>query len=122
VGVMLARDQVALYRPDGTDAHGWRIPDADAAPVWCGAGNLQLAAGPSDPRAADAGGHGPFEPAARTTGALYLPPEARPAEGTIAVVRGQAFALSSVREVHDPADLAGYLDCWAATVTEVPDG
>jgi hypothetical protein len=123
VSVMLARDTVALYRPGGTDAHGWRDgPPEDARPCWCGPGNLQLGAGPSDPRAADAGGHGPFDPAARMAGALYLPPEARPAEGDVAVARGQPWVLSAVREVHDPADLAGFLDCWAATVTEVRDG
>jgi hypothetical protein len=122
VSVMLAADQVELYLPGGLDAHGWREADTDAAPCWCGLGNLQLGPGLSDPRAAGGGGRGPSQPQAAETGVLYLPPAAEPVEGSAARIRGRVFLLSQVRLVKDPSDLAGFLDCWAATVTEAPRG
>jgi hypothetical protein len=117
--VLLAADQVALY-PPGTsaDAHGWAL-EPEGAPSWSGRGNLQLGAGLSDPRAADRGGHGPFDPSATQAGIVFLPPDAQPAEGGVIVVRGQAFSLSQVRYVRDPRDYGHFMDCWAATVTEV---
>jgi hypothetical protein len=78
-------------------------------------GNLQLAGGRSDPRAAEGGGHGPYSPAAGLSGVLYLPPDASPAEGAAATCRGQTFVLSQIREITDPADTG--LSCWMATAT-----
>jgi hypothetical protein len=51
---------------------------------------------------------------------LFLPADAEPAEGMAARIRGQVWVLSQVRLQADPTDLAGYLTCWAATVTEAP--
>jgi hypothetical protein len=121
VTVLLPTDQVELYAPGAADEHGWRLPPrGDPDWRWCGPGSLQLAPGPSDPRATEGGGAGPFSPGARQAGALYLPPEAQPAEGMAAVIRGQVWVLSQVRYVKDPNDLGGFLDCWASTVTEAP--
>ena len=118
--VLLATDQVELYAPELADAHGWHLPPRDAQDWrWAGLGSLQLAPGPSDPRATEGGGAGPFSPAARQAGTLYLPPEAEPAEGMAAVIRGQVWVLSQVRFVKDPG-LGGYLDCWTSTATEAP--
>ena len=116
--VLLAADEVELYPANGPDTHGWTLPGT--APSWTGTGNLQLGAGLSDPRAADRGGHGPFAPATAPTGVLFLPADAEPAEGMAARIRGQVWVLSQVRLQADPTDLAGYLTCWAATVTEAP--
>jgi hypothetical protein len=116
VSVLLAPDAVQLYPADGADAYGWALPD-EAALAWSGQGSLQLAPGLSDPRAADRGGHGPYDPAAADRGALFLPPEANPAEGCSAVIRGRRYVLSQVRLVPDPTDPAGGASCWAATVT-----
>jgi hypothetical protein len=114
VTVLLAVDAVELFGPTGSaDAHGWAEPGTD--PAWTGVGNLQVSAFPSDPRAADAGGHGPFDPATRPTGSLFLPVDASPAEGQVALVRGQSWALSQVRLVVDPS--GGGVDCWVATAT-----
>jgi hypothetical protein len=121
VTVLLATDQVALYPPSAAaDGHGWELPP-DARPSWSGVGNLQLSPGPSDPRATEGGGAGPFSPGARQAGNLYLPPEAEPAEGSAVVIRGQVWVLSQVRYIKDP-ELGGYLDCWASTATEAPRG
>jgi hypothetical protein len=114
VTLLLATDIVELFGPTGSaDAHGWAEPGTD--PAWSGAGNLQASAFPSDPRASDGGGHGPFDPAARPVALLFLPVDASPAEGTVAVVRGQTWALSQVRLVVDPT--GGGIDCWVATAT-----
>jgi hypothetical protein len=113
VSLLLAADQVALYPPGEADPHGWVEPGA--APYWCGAGNLQLAAGASDPAAAGGGGHGPQDPAAAQGGTLFLPPCTGVAEGSTALIRGQWWALSQVREVTDPTGSG--LDCVAATAT-----
>jgi hypothetical protein len=113
VTVLLAADPVDLYAPDlATDSHGWALPGT--VPSWSGLGSLQLSAGSSDPRATERGGHGPFDPAAVESGSLYLPLAAAPAEGTVAVVRGRAFVLSSVRLVVDPT--GGGIDCYVAAV------
>lgn len=116
-GLLLAADQVVLYPPGGdADGHGWAEPGA--GPYWAGTGNLQLAAGASDPRAAEGGGHGPYAPAAGQAGQLFLPPSVPLAEGSLAVIRGKAWVLSQVRLVADPADPAGGIACQSATVTE----
>jgi len=118
--LLLAPDAVELYQPAATDdAHGWADPGT-ATLAWTGAGNLQMTAFPSDPRAEDRGGHGPFDPAAIPGGVLFLPVGASPAEGQVAVVRGHQWALSQVRLVVDPT--GGGVDCWIATVTGVPGG
>jgi hypothetical protein len=120
--VLLATDQVELYAPAPEDSHGWELPPRDSQDWrWAGLGNLQLGAGPSDPRATEGGGAGPFSPAARPTGSLFLPPEAQPAEGMAAVIRGQVWVLSQVRYIKDP-ELGGYLDAWVCTATEAPSG
>lgn len=124
MSLMLAPDPVELYRPGELDAHGWRELGG-GAPFWRGAGNLQLAPGPSDPRAAAGGGRGPAEPAADERGLLYLPPDAELAEGCGARIRGRLFVLSQVRYVADPIGVGGGLDCWMATATGTgawPDG
>lgn len=114
--VLLAPDPVALYPAAGADEHGWALPGTD--PAWSGSGNLQLALGRSDPRAADGGGHGPHQPAAVPEGTLYLPPEAPVVEGIVAVVRGRAFVLSSVRLIPDPTYPTGGLTCWACLASD----
>jgi hypothetical protein len=53
VSLLLARDAVELYPAGPLDEHGWREPGT--VPGWRGAGNLQLGAGLSDPRAAGGG-------------------------------------------------------------------
>jgi hypothetical protein len=114
VTLLLAADTVELYAPAGTaDAHGWADPGTTSA--WTGPGNLQMSGFPSDPRAEGPGGHGPFDPAAIPTGVLFLPVDASPAEGTVAQVRGQSWALSQVRLVVDPT--GGGIDCWVALAT-----
>lgn len=118
--LMLATDQVALYRPDGSsDAHGWAEPGS-SPPRWCGTGNLQLAPADSDPLASGGGGRGPHAPAAVPGGNLFLPLSAEPAEGDTAVIRGQPWTLSQVRYVADPVGTG--LDCWAAIATGPRDG
>jgi hypothetical protein len=119
-GLLLAADTVTLFGPSaGQDERGWAQPGSD--PAWTGPGNLQLAPGPSDPRAAGGGGHGPYAPAAVAAGQLFLPPEAgEPRDGWTAQVRGRRWVLSGVRLVIDPADPLGGLSCWAADVTEAP--
>jgi hypothetical protein len=112
--LLLAPDTVQLYAPTaGADEHGWAEPGA--APGWTGAGNLQMIAFPSDPRAESAGGHGPYDPATQRRGLLFLPVGASPLEGMVAVVRGEPWALSQVRLVVDPT--GGGIDCWIATAT-----
>jgi hypothetical protein len=117
MSVLLAVDQVDLYPPDTSaqDSHGWVDP-GPAPPTWTGLGSLQLTAGVSDPRAAEGGGFGPFSPGAVELGTLYLPPEASPVEGTVAVVRSRMFVLGKVRLVPDPTG-SGMLDCWAAAAS-----
>jgi hypothetical protein len=118
MSVLLANDAVELYAIPGTaDAHGWADPGA-APPAWTGTGNLQRAPGYTDRRAADAGGHGPFGPAAQETGILYLPPDANPEAGMTALIRGWIWALSQVREIADPTG-SGLLDCWEMDVSAV---
>lgn len=113
--LLLAPDRVQLFGAEGTDAHGWVLPHADA--LWDGPGNLQLLPGTSDPDAGAGGGHGPFAPGHTTVGTLFLPLDAQPCEGMAAVVRGRALVLSQVRQVVDPlAGAPGALSCWAATV------
>ena len=112
--VLLAADAVALYPPsEAADAHGWVLPGTAAA--WSGLGSLQLVPGSSDPAAGDGGGHGPFDPAAVASGSLYLPLDAAPAEGDVAVIRGDSYVLSQVRLVVDPT--GGGIDCFVATVS-----
>ena len=120
MSVLLAVDTVALYRPGPPDAHGW-VTQGAGRPYWTGQGSLQLGPGPSDPRAADGGGHGPFGPGASRTGNLYLPPSVPPAEGDLALIRGTLWALSQVRFVPDPAG-TGDLDCYVATAATAPGG
>jgi len=123
VTVLLPTDQAELYAPEAADAHGWQLPPrADPRWRWCGPVSLQLSPGPSDPRATEGGGAGPFSPGARQSGLMYLPPEAQPQEGMAAVARGQVWVLSQVRLVKDPNELGGFLDCWTATITEAPRG
>lgn len=121
-GLLLAADAVTLCLPGELDGHGWREPGR--VPHWDGTGNLQLAPGVSDPRAAAGGGHGPHGPARDLTGDLFLPAEAEPAEGMTARVRGRVFVLSQVRFVTDPASADG-IGCWTATATSTdtwPEG
>ena len=120
-GLLLGTDDVELYPPGGTDPHGWRLADL-ARPYWHGTGNLQLAPGSSDPGASSGGGHGPYQPARVITGSLFLPPGVDVQDGTLAVVRKQAFALSQVRLVPDPIDPAGGIACVAATATTLGGG
>jgi hypothetical protein len=116
--LLLGTDPVTLFRTGGDDAHGWALPD-DAV-LWEGAGNLQLAPGPSDAGAADAGGHGPFDPAAGLSGTLYLPADATPAEGCPALIGEAWFYLSQVRAIADPTlPRLGGISCWVASVTAV---
>lgn len=123
--LLLAPDTATLYPPGAADADGWTLPDT-TAPYWTGPANLQLAFGPSDPRAEAGGGAGPFAPAHRRAGVIYLPagiPDVP--EGTTAEVRGQRYALSGVRRVSDPlGGTTGPLGCWAAacTATDTWDG
>lgn len=115
--LLLAADTVELYaKPGAADAHGWAEPGS-APPAWTGAGNLQLAPGTADARSSERGGHGPFDPAATGQGTLFLPPEANPAAGMTALVRGTVWALSQVRKIADPT--GGTLDCWAAAASAV---
>lgn len=118
--LLLAADEVELFRPGEPDATGWREPAGERA-YWSGAGNLQLNQGFSDPRGTDRGGHGPHDPAASQRGTLYLPPGVEVAEGCSARVRGQLYVLSQVRLVADPQG-NGDLDCQAATVSGRADG
>lgn len=119
--VLLAADAVELYPPGGTDAHGWQLA-GDAKPSWRGMGSLQLTGGLSYPGANDPGGHGPHAPARIEAGNLFLPSEARPAEGMVALIRGQRFVLSLVRMLVDPTDPTGGIGCWAAAVQEAGHG
>jgi hypothetical protein len=114
VTLLLATDAVELYEPGQPDDAGWVEPP-EGGPRWCGAGNLQLAAGTSDPLAAAAGGHGPHDPAHIASGLLFLPIDACPRDGMSAQLRRSWWTLSDVRLVQDPAG-AG-LDCWLATAT-----
>jgi hypothetical protein len=117
VTVLLAADHVDLYPPDAAeDSHGWALPDL-AAPFWTGLGNLQLAAGRSDPAAGYGGGAGPFDPAQTASGELYLPPDAAAYDGAVAVVAGQGFVLSQVRLVADPLNPGAGASCLAASVS-----
>jgi len=116
-GLHLAADEVTLHPPGDLDEHGWRNPDDFPVPAWTGTGNLQLAPGVSDPRAAAGGGHGPHGPARDETGTLYLPADAPAADGWTAQVRGRVFVLSQVRLITDPASPGGGIACQAATVT-----
>jgi hypothetical protein len=125
-GLLLGTDTVSLYPPAASaDDHGWAQPGPDA--YWTGAGNLQLAAGPSDPRAAEGGGHGPYAPHAALAGSLFLPPDCPLAEGSAALVRGAWFVVSQARLVADPTVPTGDgAACWVATVVssaqwEAPD-
>jgi hypothetical protein len=113
MGLLLAADAVTLYPPGTPDERGWTGPGT--AQAWSGTGNLQLAPGASDPRAAEGGGTGPFGPARLNIGELYLPPDAAPADGMTADVRGSRWVLSLVRLMPDPAGTG--LDCFQATVT-----
>jgi hypothetical protein len=114
--LLLGTDPVTLYPAAGDDRHGWALPGAEAA--WEGTGNLQLDPGPSSAEAADAGGHGPHDPAAGLAGTLYLPPAAAPADGMTALVGELPFVLSQVRSVADPTLPRGEgISCWVATVT-----
>lgn len=119
-GLLLAADPVNLYRPGDLDRHGWRLPGV-GPPAWAGVGNLQLAPGASDPRAADGGGRGPHDPARDLTGSLYLPPGTPAEDGWVAVIRDRPYVLSQVREVTDPAEPGGGIACVAATVTGTAD-
>ena len=118
MSLLLAPDSVALYAPQGADGHGWAQLDDSSPPVWEGAGNLQRSPGRADARAADAGGHGPADPAHSQLATLYLPMDAPVADGAVVVIGGQRFALSQARKVTDPTG-SGWLDCWAATATGV---
>jgi len=110
--LLLAADPVTLYRPGNPDERGWTGPGSSAA--WSGTGNLQLSAGVSDPRAAEGGGTGVFGPARLESGELYLPPDASPADGMTAEVRGKRWVLSHTRLVADPVGTG--LDCWQCAI------
>ena len=111
--LLLAADPVTLYPPGTPDERGWTAPGTTAA--WTGTGNLQLSAGSSDPRAAEGGGTGMFGPARLESGALFLPPDAQPADGMTAEIRGRRWVLTNARLVADP--VAAGLDCWVAVAT-----
>jgi hypothetical protein len=114
--LLLAPDTVDLHGPSSTeDKYGWAQPDDGV--VWTGQGNLQLAGGTSDPRAAEGGGGGPYQPRYNSLGQLYLPADAPVTEGAIADVGSKQYVLSQTRIVADPVNLG--LDCWVCTVTEV---
>jgi len=113
MSVLLAVEPVTLYPPGTADERGWTGPGATAA--WTGTGNLQLAAGQSDPRAEGGGGTGMFGPARLESGELFLPPDAQPADGMTAEVRGRRWVLTNTRLVIDP--VGGDLDCWVAVAT-----
>lgn len=120
--MLLAADVVELYPAGEVDGHGWRLPGEGHPPSWCGLGNLQLITADSDPRAAGGGGRGPHAPHSADLGNLYLPVDAGPVNGMAALVRGQVYLLSQVRQVADPVLGAGAgISCWAATVTAAPD-
>ncbi len=121
LGLLLGVDQVELYPPAAEhDEHGWALPGTD--PYWTGTGNLQLAAGSSDPAASTGGGAGPFQPRAVPGGLLVLPPDCPLAEGSAALIRGQWWAVSQVRMIADPtAEPGGGCSTMAATVTLAPD-
>jgi hypothetical protein len=111
----LGADQVTLYSPPaGADAHGWAL--APTAAVWAGLGSLQPVPGRSDDAAGPGGGHGPHDPARSRLALLYLPPAANPADGMVAHIGGEQYALSQCRIVTDPRG-TGELDCWTATAT-----
>ena len=112
MSLLLAPDQVDLYPPGTADERGWTRPGTTAA--WSGQGNLQLAAGQSDPRSEVGGGTGMFGPARLESGALFLPPDAQPADGMTAQVRGHRWVLTNTRLVIDP--VGGGLDCWVASI------
>jgi hypothetical protein len=115
VSLLLAVDQVELFAPPpGSDEHGWALEPT--AQVWTGPGNLQRAPGRADAYAGTGGGHGPYDPAHSSLAVLYLPPDAPVADGVLAVIGGQSFALSQARYVTDPRG-SGDLDCWTATAT-----
>lgn len=112
---MLATDDVELFRPGPRDEHGWQSPPDDARPYWQGRGNLQLATGPSDPRAGQGGGRGPYNPRSDELGLLYLPADVELADGCAARIRGEMFVLSQTRLVLDPVGTG--LDLRMATAT-----
>lgn len=115
MSLLLGADAVTLWAPSpGADAHGWAA--APTAQVWAGTGSLQRQPGRSDDLATGGGGHGPYDPNWGAVAVLYLPPDAAPAEGMVAEVGAEHFALSQVREVRDPTG-GGALDCWVATAT-----
>lgn len=115
MSVLLATDDVELYPASGAgDSHGW-VEQPTEPPSWAGRGALQLGAGTSDPRAAEGGGAGPFAPTVVAAGVLYLPPDAAPADGMVAVIRGASWVLAQVRYVPDP--IGGSLDCYVASVS-----
>jgi len=111
--LLLSPAQVALYdQAADPDTHGWAQPDL-SAPVWQGQCSYQPGPGPSDPRASEGGGAGPYEPNAAALATLYLPPDAPVADGMVAVVGSQHLALARARLVTDPTG-TGQLDCWVA--------
>lgn len=115
MSLLLAADAVTLYAATGADGHGWATADL-STPLWSGAGSLQTSAGRVSALAGDGGGAGPYSPAHSSSAQLYLPPDAPVADGVIAEVRGEHYALSQSRLVTDPTGSAA-LDCWAATAT-----
>jgi hypothetical protein len=114
--MLLAADQLTLY-PSGSqaDGHGWALPDS--TPVWQGIGNLQLDPGYSDARATESGGSGPYQPAHRPSGQLFLPTDAPLVDGVTVQVRGERYVCSLSRTVMDPT--GGALSCQVATVSMV---
>jgi hypothetical protein len=115
MALLLARDDVTLYPAAAPgDDHGWAAPGTD--PAWAGTGNFQARPGRSATLAADAGGHGPYDPLAGSAGVLYLPPDAPVEDGMVAELRGARYALSQCYRVPDPI-AGGALDCWAAIAT-----
>ena len=115
--LLLAPDDVLLYaRSASDDDHGWHVPGTALA-RWTGRGSLQLTEGAHYPRADGGGGRGPFDPANRSVGTVYLPEDAMPEEGMVLVARGREFVLSQVRYLPDPS--AGNIGCWMAALGSV---
>lgn len=115
MSVLLASDELTLYRAEGKDAHGWALPGS--TPAWTGKGSLQLTAGLTDQGATFFGGAGPYDPARAQQGTVYLPPDAPAVEGMVLVARDHPYVLGALRFVGDPVGAGA--DCLVASVSEL---